>query len=73
MPKKKEKLKCEHCKFIDKIFNFNDMSNREYWLMTEVFLKLHGRDYCVKKEKGIKTEIPNVPKEERANLDRPIS
>ena len=47
--------KCEHCKFIQKTFGRilkrNDSTNREYWLMTEVFVYLHGSDVC--NERGI--------------------
>jgi hypothetical protein len=43
--------KCSHCKFIDDIFGKVlkgvDATNREYWLMTEVFVYLHnGKDFC---------------------------
>jgi hypothetical protein len=38
---------CPHCEFISKVFNSADMTNREYWIMTEVFVYLHnGKDYC---------------------------
>lgn len=41
---------CQHCKFIDKVFTptlkKKDSTNREYWLMTETFLYLHGSDVC---------------------------
>ena len=46
-----DKVRCKHCDFIDKTFGTvlkgDDSSNREYWLMTKVFIYLHdGRDYC---------------------------
>ena len=47
-----EKLKeCEHCKFIEKLGNYlhsceDGMSPREYWIMTEIFVYLHGSDVC---------------------------
>lgn len=41
------KTKCPHCEFISKTFDQYDMTPREYWLMTEVFVYLHsGKDYC---------------------------
>ena len=42
------KYECPHCKFISETFiHHEDSTNREYWLMTEVFVYLHGgRDYC---------------------------
>lgn len=40
--------RCPYCKWIGKIFhNAKDMTNREYWIMTEIFVYLHnGKDYC---------------------------
>jgi len=43
-------MKCKHCEFLEKtfgeVFNQKDSTNREYWLMTEVFVYLHGSDVC---------------------------
>ena len=41
---------CEKCGFLHKLFsNIKDMTNREYWIMTEVFVFIHdGKDYCDK-------------------------
>jgi len=49
-------MSCKHCDFISKTFgniiNRQDSTNREYWLMTEVFKYLHdGKDYCNKNKK----------------------
>lgn len=45
-------MNCKHCEFIKKLFsisNMKDMTKREYWLMTEIFVHLHdGKDYCNK-------------------------
>ena len=46
--------KCPHCEFLSKTFpgcpgsgEKYPMSNREYWLFTEVFCYLHnGKDEC---------------------------
>jgi len=39
------KSECPHCKFIETLGDVQ--SNREYWIMTEVFVYLHnGKDYC---------------------------
>jgi len=44
---------CPHCKFINDLFQKCD-NNKEYWLMTEVFVYLHnGKDYCEFNEKEI--------------------
>ena len=42
------KNKCKHCKFIEKTFpNASEMTDREYWIFTEVFCYLHdGNDFC---------------------------
>jgi hypothetical protein len=40
-------MKCKHCEFIEIIFKMDDMTNREYWLMTEIFVYLHNdKDFC---------------------------
>ncbi len=41
-------MNCPHCKFMEELFLKDDIkSNREYWIMTEVFVYLHGgKDYC---------------------------
>jgi len=45
---------CPHCKFIEDTFHEEIKSNYEYWIMTEVFVYLHGgKDYCNdKKSRG---------------------
>ncbi len=36
---------CPHCAFLDTLGD--PQSNREYWLITEIFVHLHkGKDYC---------------------------
>jgi len=43
---------CKHCeqisKWVDYLTSCEDgMTNREYWIMTEVFVYLHdGKDFC---------------------------
>lgn len=41
-------MSCKHCDFIDKTFEkCETATDREYWLMTEVFMYLHdNKDYC---------------------------
>ena len=45
-------IKCPHCKFINELSEHlskspDKMTNREYWLITEIFVYLHnGKDYC---------------------------
>jgi len=42
-----KKIKCKHCDFLEKIFQpINKMTKREYWIMTEIFVYLHGNDEC---------------------------
>ncbi len=44
-------IKCEHCKFIESMGEPQD--DREYWIITEIFIHLHGgADHC---------EISNEP------------
>ncbi len=48
----KDKIKlepdCKHCKWLEQLFSDDKIeSNREYWIMTEIFVYLHdGKDYC---------------------------
>ena len=39
---------CRHCEFIETLFSkVVDMTDREYYLFTELFCYLHdGKDYC---------------------------
>ena len=38
---------CKHCNFINKTFpSVDDMTSEVYWIMTEVFVYLHGSDTC---------------------------
>jgi hypothetical protein len=39
---------CPHCTFLHTFFStISDMTNREYWIFTEMFVYLHdGKDYC---------------------------
>lgn len=41
-------MSCPHCNFMEELFKEDDIkNNREYWIMTEVFVYLHdGKDYC---------------------------
>jgi hypothetical protein len=41
-------VECPYCEFISKTFcNSEDSTEREYFLMTEVFVFLHeGKDFC---------------------------
>lgn len=42
---------CKHCKFLNNTFG-EILSNREYWLYTEMFVYLHnGADHCDGKDK----------------------
>ena len=43
-------MNCKKCKLLKRIFNDKTIkSNRDYWLMTEVFVFLHGgKSYCNK-------------------------
>lgn len=42
-------MRCKHNNFIESLGD--PQSNREYWLITEIFVYLHnGKDYCDCKE-----------------------
>jgi len=43
--KPSSETECPHCKFIETLGDVQ--SNREYWIITEIFVYLHdGKDYC---------------------------
>ena len=60
------KNKCKHCEFIEKTFpKASEMTNREYWLFTEVYCYLHdGNDFCnfskIKEMKKEKADFDNL-------------
>jgi len=41
-------MTCKKCKKLDELFeSIENSTNRDYWLMTELFMSLHGgKDYC---------------------------
>jgi len=39
-------MACKKCKFLMELFKRTPMTNRDYWLMTELFVLLHGSDVC---------------------------
>ena len=48
---------CPHCKFLAETFgNHPDSTDREYYLMTEVFVYLHGGDVCEYSKKVVSDE-----------------
>ena len=50
---KSYKSDCPHCEFLYTLFsNVKDMTSREYWIMTELFVYLHDKkDFCDYKDK----------------------
>ena len=37
---------CKKCEFLSDLYNRTPKSNRDYWVMTELFVLLHGSDEC---------------------------
>ena len=37
---------CEKCKHLSELYKRTPKTNRDYWLMTELFVFLHGSDEC---------------------------
>ena len=46
MEVKIKKATCKKCKLLMELFKRTPMTNRDYWLMTELFVMLHGSDVC---------------------------
>lgn len=51
---------CPHCKFLYETFtNVDESTNRDYYLMTETFVYLHGGDVCNWKKETAAMGISN--------------
>lgn len=37
---------CEKCELLLELYERTPKSNRDYWVMTELFILLHGSDVC---------------------------
>ena len=37
---------CKKCKYLMELLQRTPMTNRDYWIMTELFVLLHGGDVC---------------------------
>lgn len=37
---------CKKCNLLTELYESTEKTNRDYWLMTELFIELHGKDYC---------------------------
>ena len=46
IPEPTEKAKCKKCKYLMELLKRTPMTNRDYWIMTELFVWLHGGDVC---------------------------
>lgn len=46
-------MSCEKCKILMELFERTPKTNRDFWLMTELFVMIHGSDVC-DKSKGVK-------------------
>ncbi len=57
-------MTCKHCDFIHKLGE--PQTNREYWIITEIFVHLHsGKDYC----ETSKSNKPNIKNCTNCNLE----
>lgn len=43
-----KKVYCEKCALLAELYDDTPKSNRDYWIMTELFVYLHGGDICDK-------------------------
>ena len=46
------KKSCKKCEQLKELFNRTPKSNKDYWLMTEIFVFLHNGDVCKKETNG---------------------
>lgn len=41
-------MSCERCELLEELYERTPKSDRDYWLMTELFVMLHGGvDFCL--------------------------
>lgn len=47
---------CKKCEYLNELFNnlvkTGKSTNKDYWLMTELFVMLHGKDHCEQENKS---------------------
>ncbi len=46
-----KKATCLKCKHLSELYEKSPKSNRDYWVMTELFVLLHGSDECKESKK----------------------
>lgn len=51
---KKMPENCLKCRHLEELFERTPKSDRDYWLMTELFVLLHGSDVCKLTKRDIK-------------------
>jgi len=39
-------MNCERCNLLSELYDRTPKSERDYWIMTELFVLLHGSDIC---------------------------
>lgn len=49
-----EKDHCEKCHYLEELHKRTPGTNRDYWLMTELFVFLHGSDVCRETKRRVK-------------------
>lgn len=54
---KKMPENCLKCKYLEELFERTLKSDRDYWLMTELFVLLHESDFCEIAIKGIENKL----------------
>lgn len=62
MPKKVKNKGCYKCSLLNELFERTPKSDRDYWLMTELFILLHGKDFCEDARKKIKNKLKKAVK-----------
>ena len=46
-------MKCQACELLIELYNGTPKTNRDYWIMTEIFVMIHGSDICDDKNKVV--------------------
>ena len=66
----KGKGNCIACELLFEIYEQAEKTNRNYWIMTELFVMLHdGKDECLIGNNRQNTELAKIIDERKANFE----
>lgn len=49
-------MSCRKCDMLMELYEQTPKTNRDYWVMTELFVELHGSDVCNENQREVKQQ-----------------